>query len=58
MYMEAVQRYVINMTKDEAIELRDAIGNIPSGMIKDNGLELMYLELIKLVGHKYDEGAN
>ena len=55
MHMEAVQKYVVDMTREEAVELRDAIGGIPSGMIKDNGLEILYLELVKLVGHKYDE---
>lgn len=55
MHMEAVQKYVVNMSREEAVELRDAIGSIPSGMIQDNSLELLYLELIRLVGHKFDE---
>lgn len=55
MYMETVQHYVINMTKEEAIELRNVIGELPSKTIQDSGLEFIYLELVKLVGHKYDE---
>ena len=38
--MEAVQRYVISMTEEEAESLYDQIGQLPSGKVSDELLEL------------------
>lgn len=54
MHMEAVQKYVVDMTREEAIELRDAIGALAGNLIKDNPLEELYEQLVATVGHKYD----
>lgn len=54
MHMESVQKYVVDMTRTEAIELRDAIGALAGNLIKDNPLEELYEQLVAMVGHKYD----
>lgn len=54
MHMNAVQKYVVDMTRAEAIELRDAIGALAGGVIKDSPLEELYEVLVSVVGHKYD----
>lgn len=54
MYMEAVQKYVINMTKEEAVELRDVLGNLPSGVVRGTRAEDLYWELVAITGPQKD----
>lgn len=58
MHMEAVQKYVVNMTREEAIELRDFLGTIASGNLRGTKGHDLYLELVRMVGHKYDQELN